>query len=120
MALTSLKLSSTKVTDLSPLQGMRLEDLLLNTTGVKDLAPLRGMPLSSVRLLGCKEITDLSPLADCQELQNIQLPPKATDIEFLRSFPKLERIGFRSDPKNSSLPDKTAAQFWQEYDAQKQ
>ncbi|HUQ69696.1 MAG TPA: hypothetical protein VM165_09245, partial [Planctomycetaceae bacterium] len=71
------------------------------------------------RLMGCKEITDLSPLEDCKELQNIQLPPNATNIEFLRAFPKLTRIGFRSDPKTTWLADKTAAEFWQEYDAKK-
>ncbi len=77
------------------------------------------MPLTSVRLMGCTEITDLSPLEDCQELQNITLPPNAKNIEFLRAFPKLTRIGFRQDPNATWLADKTAAEFWQEYDAKK-
>ena len=117
MAIKKLSLGGTKVTDLSPLEGMRLESLQIIGTNVKDLAVLRGMPLTSVRLLGCKEITDVSPLADCKELQIIQLPPNATNIEFLRAFPKLTRIGFKSDPITTWLADKSAAEFWQEYDA---
>jgi hypothetical protein len=96
---------------------MRLEHLQIIGTDVKDLAVLREMPLISVRLMNCKEITDLSPLAESKELQNITLPPNATNFEFLRALPKLTRIGFRQDPKTTWLADKTAAEFWQEYDA---
>ncbi len=117
MPLKKLSLSGVKVADLSPLEGMRLESLQIIGTNVKDLAVLRGMPLISVRFLKCTALTDLSPLADCKELQNIQLPPNATDIEFLRAFPKLTRIGYQQDPKSTWLADKTAAEFWQEYDA---
>ncbi|MDZ4687768.1 MAG: hypothetical protein SH850_22070 [Planctomycetaceae bacterium] len=119
MAIKKLSVVNTKVTDLSPLEGMPLEYLQIMGTTVKDLAVLRGMPLTSVRLIGCKEITDLSPLADCKELQNITLPPNATNFEFLRAFPKLARIGFQQDAKSTWLADKTAAEFWQEYDAKK-
>lgn len=119
LTLKKLSLTNLEVTDLNPLKGMPLEYLLLNGTRVKDLEPLRGMPLTSVRLIGCKELTDLSPLADCKELQNIQLPPNAKEIEFLRTFPKLTRIGFRQDAKSTWLADKTAAEFWQEYDGKK-
>ena len=119
MALKKLSLANVQVTDLSPLEGMRLETLQIIGTNVKDLTVLRGMPLTSVRLLNCKVITDLSPLADCKELQNIQLPPNATNIEFLRAFPKLTRIGFRSDPITTWLAGKTAAEFWKEYDVKK-
>jgi hypothetical protein len=114
---------------------MPLEYLQIMGTQVKDLAALRGMPLTSVGLLGCTALTDLSPLADCKELQNITLPPNATDIELFRAFPKLTRIGFGQDPKSTFpkltrigfwqdpkstwLADKTAAEFWQEYDAKK-
>ena len=49
----------------------------------------------------------------------MDLPPNAMDIEFLRTFPKLERISFRETPNNHILPTQTAAEFWQEYDAGK-
>ncbi|MFO0906683.1 MAG: protein kinase [Pirellulales bacterium] len=119
MPLKTLSLTSVHVTDLSPLKGMRLESLQMSRTPVKDIAALRGMPLTSVRFVDCKELTDLSPLEDCQELQNIQLPPNATNIEFLRAFPKLTHIGYQQDPKSTLLADKTAAEFWREYDAKK-
>jgi len=61
---------------------------------------------------------DLAPLADCKSLQNLTLPPNAKDIEFLRAFPKLQRIGFKDDPKNGYVPDKTAAEFWKGYDGE--
>jgi serine/threonine protein kinase/Leucine-rich repeat (LRR) protein len=119
MALKKLALANVKVADLSPLEGMRLETLQIIGTNVSDLAVLRGMPLTSVRLLNCKELTDLSPLADCRDLQNITLPPNAKDIEFLRAFPKLTRISFRQDPISTWLPNQSAAEFWREYDAKK-
>jgi Leucine-rich repeat (LRR) protein len=120
IALPALSLRNVKVADLSPLEGMPLESLQIVGTNVKDLAALRGMPLTSVRLFNCKELTDLSPLADCKELQNITLPPNATNIEFLRAFPRLQRIGFREDPKSRLLADKTATEFWNEYDEKNQ
>jgi len=56
---------------------------------------LRQMPLTTVKLNGCTGITDLSPLADREELRIVTLPPNAKNFEFLRAFPKLERIGFK-------------------------
>ena len=42
------------VTDLSPLNGMRLETLNLSGTKVADLSVLRGLPLLSLRLRAAK------------------------------------------------------------------
>jgi len=119
MALKKLYLFNTKVTDLSPLAGMPLEMLQVSGTKVTDLSVLRGMPLTFLRFHGCRDLTDLAALADCEALESLTLPPNATGIEFLRAFPKLQRIGFRDDPKNGHVPDKTAAEFWKEYDAKK-
>ncbi|MBI3409662.1 MAG: protein kinase [Planctomycetes bacterium] len=119
MALKSLLLYKTKVTDLSPLQGMPLTGLNLVATKVSDLSALRELPLTYLRLNQCTEITDLSPLADIKTLTNLTLPPGAKDFEFLRAFPKLERLSYEEDPSNSYRPDKTAAEFWQEHDAKK-
>jgi len=99
---------------------MPLESLTVSGTKVTDLSVLRGMPLTDLRLHACAELTDLSPLADCKELKGVTLPPKAKDYEFLRTFPKLERIGFTDDPNNKWRPDKTAAEFWQDYDKARQ
>jgi serine/threonine protein kinase len=118
MPLKQLVLWGTKVTDLSPLKGMQLELLWLDGTEVKDLSPLRGMPLTTLKLHACANVTDLSPIAGAKELTRLILPPNAKDIEFLRKFPKLRLISFDED-QSSYRPDKTAAEFWKEYDRAK-
>src|SRR5205823_4423723 len=116
MPLKTLRVSNNGITDLSPLAGTALELLHVGGTKITDLSALRGMPLTHVRLHGCADLTDLSPLADCKALQTLTLPPNATDIEFLRALPRLERIGFKED--TGGRPDSTVARFWKQYDAQ--
>jgi Leucine-rich repeat (LRR) protein len=115
MALTKLQLENTKVTDLTPLQGMPLQSLSITGTQVADISPLRGMPLKTLRMTNCKNITDLSPLAGMMTLQTVILPPNATNVDVLRGLTKLTRIGFKYDPAVKG-PNKTAAQFWADYD----
>ncbi len=119
MPLQTLHLANTPVADLSPLKGMPLTSLVLRNTKVTDLSALRGMPLASLYLVFSRELTDLSPLADCQTLRTLTLPPKATSIEFLRTLPKLERLSFQETSNSYAIPKQTAAEFWQEYDAGK-
>jgi len=76
---------------------MRLERLQLCATKVTDISPLRGMPLTSLRFHACPDLTDLSPLMESKELTTLTLPPKARNFEFLRPFPKLERLSFKED-----------------------
>jgi serine/threonine protein kinase/Leucine-rich repeat (LRR) protein len=51
-----------KLSDLSPLAGMKLTWLDCGATKVSDLSPLRGMPLTSL-YCGVSPVADLSPLA---------------------------------------------------------
>ena len=118
MALKRLRIDGTKVTDLQPLTGMPLESLILGGTAVTDLSVLRGMPLTDVSLINCPELTDLSPLAEAEALTTLILPPNAKEIEFLRTFPKLERLSFSYKPQTLA-PSQTAAEFWKDYDAKK-
>jgi hypothetical protein len=74
-------------------------------TKVTDLAAAREMPLTKLCLHGCTELTDLSPPADCPALENFTLPPDAKDIEFLRTDPKLERLGTNDAKTGGGLPD---------------
>src|SRR5215472_503379 len=97
---------------------MPLHLLHLSGTKVSDISVARGMPLSILRLHNCSEIADISPLADCKGLQDVTLPPNAKNIEFLRDLPSIKRLSFVEDPSNYE-PDKTAVEFWQEYDARK-
>jgi Leucine-rich repeat (LRR) protein len=119
MKLRSFAAFNTKVTDVGPLKGMPLDRLSISGTKVTDLSPLRGMPLTMLRLHSCNELTDLSPLTDCHTLRDLTLPRDAKNIDFLRAVPALARIGYNDDPKNGYRADKTAADFWAEYDANK-
>jgi hypothetical protein len=120
MRLESLHVSETQVTDLSPLKGMRLESLNISGTQVADLSVLRGMPLLHIRLHRCPNIVDLSPLKSCTTLLKLTLPAQAKGFEFLRNFPKLELLSFTEDlTALAPVPDRTAAKFWEEYDAKK-
>lgn len=119
LPLKSLDLRNSKVTDLVTLKDLKFEALSLRGTKVADLSALRGLPLKTLWLSNCKKLTDLSPLADCQELTAITLPPKAKDFEFLRQLLKLERLSFREDTKAGNRPAQTAAEFWLEIDSMK-
>ena len=111
MPLHYLNCNMTHVTDLRPLQGMPLQELHLNGAPAGDLTPLRGMPLRTLELPGNSR--DLTPLADCQELECVTISLQCPGIEFLRSLPKLKQIG--SDMAQL-LP---AAEFWKQYDSKK-
>ncbi len=135
MPLRSLGIMDTPATDISPLRGLRLNELLFLGTHIKDISPLQGMPLEKLQLnaettdlsvlrgmplrelqMGaCTGVTDYSPLAGCQTLERLLLPPNATGIEFLRQFSKLKRISFKWD-MSVHRPAQTAEEFWAEYD----
>jgi eukaryotic-like serine/threonine-protein kinase len=119
VAIKSLAIWRTKVTDLGPLKGMKLRYLNLVGIGVTDISVLGDMPLTFLQLDYCTELTDLSPLMAVTTLRYLTLPPNAKNIEFLRAFPKLERISYAENPSSPYLPDRTAAEFWKEYDARK-
>jgi hypothetical protein len=132
--LETLRLNNTRVDDLAPLAGLKLEQLSLSgCRGVADLAPLRGMPLQTLNLSrtrvsdlrpliqsplreltleGCANLVDLQPLMDIVTLEGVLLPMHATDIEFLRQHPGIKRISY----KKLTQP---AEEFWKEFDAAK-
>ena len=86
MRLTTLYCSFTQVSDLSPLYGMPLTTLVCHFTQVSDLSPLHGMPLA---VLNCDAtlISDLSPLQGMPLTQlNVGRTP-VTDLSPLRGMP---------------------------------
>jgi Leucine-rich repeat (LRR) protein/tetratricopeptide (TPR) repeat protein len=119
MALKRLGLNATPVSDLEPLRGMPLEDLMLSVTMVADLEPLSGMPLRRLNLRGCNQITDITPLHTCTELEELILPPNARDLEFLREMPNLKRISFQSKKQGQAgwMPMQSTEEFWRAYAA---
>jgi hypothetical protein len=115
LPLTMVDLTATKVTDLRPLKGMpSLHYLWLGETAVTDLSPLRTLPLKDLRLRNCKNLTDLSPLADIKTLVDLVLPPNPGDTQFLHTLPKLQHVSYEQvqiDPVHEQ-PSMTTAQFW--------
>lgn len=79
------------LTDLSPLQGMRLKSLeLQGNSHLTDLSPLRGMPLTALGLYTCYEISDLEPLRGMQLTSLNVGGSRVSDLRVLRGMPLKE------------------------------
>jgi len=133
MKLTGISLASTNVSDLSPLAGMPLRDVnLVNCGKVRTLAPLAGLPLEILRM-DLMTVTDISPLrglplrlvsftnyrsyfhdfsalAGSPTLEKVNLPWDISDISFLATLPKLQKVGFirQGDPRRCFHPQNFA------------
>jgi hypothetical protein len=79
--LLSLAIDGTRVTDLSPLSGLKMFSLSLNDTAVTSLEPLRGMPLE---VLWCKNtaLTSLQPFHESGPAFFLLDSPKVSEDEF--------------------------------------
>jgi internalin A len=105
--LTRLDLSSTAVSDLSPLKGLPLTHLDINATKVTDISVLAGMPLEYLRVGAC-DVKDFSVIKTLP-LKSIGLSWAATrHAAMLKSMPTLKTIN-----------SKPIEQFWQEQDSKK-
>ena len=92
MKLTALVLSRMGVVDLSLLRGMPLEELAIDYSPISDLSPLEGMPL---KVLSCEgtEVADLKPLKD-MPLTTLNCDgTKVTDLTPLQGMP-LTHVSF--------------------------
>ena len=110
LPLVYLYLSAAKVTNLNPLKGMHLQWLHLDHTPITNITPLTGMPLKKLRLDGCNNLTDLTPLSNCTQLEELILPPRHGNINFLKQLPNLRRISYvyNRDP----MKIQSATNFW--------
>lgn len=138
MPLRKLNIGGAPITDLGLLAGMPLEELHmagckqlrdltllrefpalrslhLGYDEMTDIGALRGLPLKTLYLHESK-VTDLSPLAECVELEMITFPPEVAGIETLRKLPKVKLL---NDRKMLAPPFREAADFWREYDGRK-
>ena len=108
MPLTSLNLSETATRDIAVLHGMQLETLGLRHTLVSDISVLRGMPLRVLTLANNK-VSDITVLA-AAPLETLQLSPEniTKGMDAIRAIKSIETIS-----------NKPAAEFWEEYDAQR-
>ncbi len=114
MPIKELWLYRSKVVDLSPLIGMPLEHLNVHSTNVRDISALRGLPLTNLRLNSCDQLEDVSALREIKTLKELTLPLAATDFEFLRTLPNLERLSFWES--SNGAVDKSAVDFWKRHD----
>jgi hypothetical protein len=103
---------------MNPNREEALFGLALEEPAVADLSPLRGLALTDLRITGCTNITNLEPIAGIKTLRMLILPPHGANIELLRGMTNLTRIGFKYDSAAKG-PDKTAAEFWADYDTKK-
>src|ERR1019366_5513513 len=95
------------------LEGMHLETLAAtHAHNLRDIQPLSGMPLRELYLAN-SGVRDLTPLATWRELERLSTPKGCTGMEALRGLPKLRWLSY-----DDGIGDKTAEQFWKEYDAQ--
>jgi Leucine-rich repeat (LRR) protein len=109
-SLRNLHLQGNPLSDLTPLQGLKLSDLTILEKQVSDLSPLKEMPLTRLLIYG-SGVTDLRPLQG-MPLVEIRLTPMniTHGLEILRDMQSLKTIGIEY---NQVWP---AAEFWERYD----
>ena len=124
MSLEVLSILGTRVSDLTPLTGMPLDELELIRTSVTDLTPLRGMPLRRLGIeetaisdlsppqgmalhefwMGTTQVADLSPLKGMPiRLLHIDDCPRLTDLSPLLAVPALEELFLPKTATNVEL-----------------
>ena len=101
------------LSDLSPLQGMKLATLYCQRNTLADLSPLQGMGLTSL-VCESTNVCDLSPLQG-MNLTYAEITPKniIKGIDVIRQMESLQLIGIGPKAKDKSPP----AEFWKKYDA---
>jgi Leucine-rich repeat (LRR) protein len=86
LRLQRLTIGGNKCEDLSPLQGMPLVELNCNGTRIKTLLPLRGMQLTSLNC-GTTQVNDLSPLQGMPLKTLSFYNTKVSDVSVLAGMP---------------------------------
>jgi serine/threonine protein kinase len=124
LRLKTLNISHTRVADLGPVSQMLLEELEARSCPVSSVEPLRNQPLKRVDLTGCALVRDVTPLADCLDLEYVALPfPGSNKLNLgpLRSLPHLMNITLRFDLYGYSWskvpPADSKGGLWAFYDA---
>lgn len=71
-----------------------------------------GLPIRYLDLVGCTELEDVSPLAECPELETLIIPKGVAGVEALRQHPSLKYLD--DEHRNNT---RTVEEFWRDYDA---
>ena len=114
-----LDLSETRVSSLDALRGAPLQYLNLSRSPIASVAPLAGMPLKVLRMDSLPTQPDLSPLWECQGLEQLAVPFPSPTVVALRQLPKLKRLDFFV-PEDAWTRSKTPVVFWKDWDARNQ
>ena len=95
---SGLDLSSTQVSDLTPLAGLsNLRHLYLSSTQVSDLTPLAGLSNLQHLYLSSIQVSDLTPLARLSNLQHLGLRnTQVSDLTPLAGLPNLQHLDLSS------------------------
>ena len=119
LPLKYLQLGGCPVSDLTPLSGMPLERLYLGRNSenkgndVSDLAPLKTLwQLKELALDGTQQ-PDVTPLAECRQLERIVLPETVLNLGSLRQLPNLKGLAWGFPGSWDKLSP--AAEFLREY-----
>ena len=93
-----------QLTDLTPLQGLRLYDLIIpENPKLRDLTPLRGMPLFKLNITGTA-VQSLEPLADAPLEHLMMGGTQVQDLGPVRTMPKLRILDCTGCPIDSLEP----------------
>ncbi|MBI3828979.1 MAG: protein kinase [Planctomycetes bacterium] len=97
MKLAALIMDCNPIADLCPIKGLPLTVLQVSWSKVRDLAPLKGMRLSRLRLDGCP-VSDLAPLQSMPLISLMIGGTAVTDITPLQGMPLKElRLELRKE-----------------------
>ena len=123
MPLQELAISRTRVVDLSPLAALPLKELELQGMLITDVTPLAGLPLTGVDLTASIQLKDVSPLAECLELERLALafhPNVNLNLNKIRILPHLKAITVefaKYDYDWDNLDGESLEAFWKWYDS---
>lgn len=120
MPLETLRLTGCNIRDLRELGRTDCSILDLSSTPISDLSPLADSRIDNLQLQRCTKIRDLSPLLNCR-VRRLILPPEAKNVELLRNHPHLKRIAWRLSSKRSNPAGwaniSSKEEFWKQWDA---
>jgi len=102
----TLDLSGIKVSDVSPLKGLKnLTTLDLGYTPVSDVSPLKDLTNLTTLDLGYTPVSDVSPLKDLTNLTTLNLGgTKVKDVSPLKELRKLTWLNLRNTPVSDVSP----------------
>jgi hypothetical protein len=115
---------------LAPLKGLKLTRLDVSTTSVSDLSPLEGMPLEYLNVDECSKLKDLTPLSKILTLTSLVV--SRTEVKKLsplaglklqeiilnhEKFPEEEMAVLRQMTSLKRINKMPVAAFWKKYPA---